>query len=114
MANLAELMSLPGAVAAFEFSDQGELVSHQIAEGEEVDPNVLTMLSHVCVANRSIASMQARGWETMTGEQGFYPIEGVGLIGLEWSAIVKGQTGIVIANPDANYQAVFDRLAAQD
>ncbi len=36
MTDLQKLMSLPGALAAFEFSDRGELGEHQIAAGSSL------------------------------------------------------------------------------
>jgi roadblock/LC7 domain-containing protein len=59
----------------------------------------------------SIATMQARGWESITGMTGFYPINGFTLIGVDWSAIVNGQTGVVITNKGGDYQAAYDALA---
>jgi roadblock/LC7 domain-containing protein len=110
MADLGKLMALPGALAAFEFSDRGELLAHKINEGCELNEKVLDLLCHVCVANMSIATMQARGWESMTGAEGFYPIEGFTLIGLEWSAVTSGNFGVVLPNNEADYQAAYDAL----
>lgn len=114
MASLDQLMGLPGALAAFEFSDRGELVSHQIDPKSGLDEQFLDLLCHVCVANRAIASMQARGWENLTGGDGFYPVEGFGLIGMDWSAVVKDQYGVVLANHRADYQAAFDALSSTE
>ncbi len=111
MADLDKLMGLPGALAAFEFSDRGELVSSQIAEGATLNEKILDLLSHVCVANMSIATMQARGWEGLTGMEGFYPIDGFTLMGMDWSAVVNGTTGIVLKNEQGDFQAAYDALA---
>ncbi len=111
MADLDKLMSLPGAMAAFEYSDKGELVSSKIADGADLNDQVLDMLSHVCVANISIATMQARGWEGLTGMSGFYPIGGFTLMGVDWSAVARGSQGVVLKNSDADYQAAYDALA---
>lgn len=112
MADLDKLMSLPGAIAAFEFTDRGELTAHKVAPGASLNDKVLDLLSHVCVANMSIATMQARGWETLTGMKGFYPIDGFTLVGMDWSAVVNGTTGVVVKNDGADYQAVYDALAS--
>jgi roadblock/LC7 domain-containing protein len=110
MADLDKLMALPGALAAFEFSDRGELMASRIAEGCELNDTVLDLLCHVCVANMSIATMQARGWESMTGAEGFYPIDGFSLIGFEWSAVTSGNFGVVLPNARADYQAAYEAL----
>ncbi len=111
MADLDHLMALPGAIAAFNFSDRGELLSSKVADGGDLNDTVLDLLSHVCVANISIATMQARGWETMTGSEGFYPIGGFTMVGLDWSAVTYGNHGVVLANDRADYQAAYDALA---
>ena len=88
MSKLDDLMQLDGAMAAFEFSNSGELTSSKIADDAEIKTDVLDMVCHVCVANGAIATMQARGWEKMTQMEGFYPIQGFSLIGFEWTVIV--------------------------
>ncbi|ACL73215.1 conserved hypothetical protein [Thioalkalivibrio sulfidiphilus HL-EbGr7] len=111
MQELSSLMTLSGAIAAFQFTDQGELLSHQIAPGAEMDEIALDMLSHVCVANISLASMQARGWEGLTGMNGFYPIEGFTLIGMDWTAVVNGHRGVVLRNDKGDIEAAYAALA---
>jgi len=111
MPDLDKIMNLPGALAAFEFSDRGELQGHRIAEGADMDATTLDLLSHVCVANTSIATMQARGWESLTGMEGFYPIAGFSLMGVDWSAVVCGTTGVVLKNDEADFQATYDALS---
>jgi roadblock/LC7 domain-containing protein len=111
MGDFDKLMGLPGAIAAFQFTDRGELTEHRVAEGSGLDEKILDLLSHVCVANMSIATMQARGWESLTGMGGFYPIDGFTLIGVDWSAVVNGSTGVVLRNQEADYQAAYDALS---
>jgi len=105
-------MSLESAQAAFKFSANGELVDHKIAEGSGLSESMLDLLSHVCVANISIATMQARGWENMTGMKGFYPIDGFTLIGFDWTAIANGEYGVVIPNDRVDYEKAYAALAA--
>jgi roadblock/LC7 domain-containing protein len=110
MQSLDELMKLSGAIASFEFSDRGELTDHRLAEGNELTPDILDLVSHVCVANISIATMQARGWEKVTGQAGFYPIEGFTLVGFDWSTVSNGNRGVILRNEEADYQAAYDAL----
>ncbi len=110
MIELNELMTLKGALAAFSFNEQGELTEHLIAEGSKLNETALDLLGHVCVANTAIATMQARGWEEVSGQKGFYPIDGFSLIGLDWSAVANKRQGVVLDNQEADYQAAFDRL----
>ncbi len=111
MPDLDKLMSLPGALASFEFNDRGELKESRIAEGSNLNDTVLDLVCHMCIANISIATMQARGWESMTGAQGFYPINGFTLMGLEWSAVATGSHGVIMKNGEADYEAAYAALA---
>jgi roadblock/LC7 domain-containing protein len=110
MIELNTLMSLDGAIAAFRFSDQGELVDRQVAPDADVDEIALDMLSHVCVANLSLACMQARGWEGLTGMDGFYPIRGFTLIGMDWTAVVNDHHGVVLRNDRGDVEAAYAAL----
>jgi roadblock/LC7 domain-containing protein len=108
--NLEKLMDLPGALAAFTYSDKGDLQSHSIREGTEITPQVLDLLSRSCVANLAIAGMEARGWEALTGQAGFQPLQGFSVVGLEWSVVVSGNTGVIARNRDVDYEATFSAL----
>jgi len=109
---LEKMMELPGALAAFTYSDKGDLESHLLREGTELTQQVLDLLAHSCVANQAIATMEARGWEAVTGQGGFEPLKGFSVVGLEWSVVVNGNCGIVVRNRDADYEATFNALQA--
>ena len=111
MSDLQQLMDLPGALAAFEFSDRGELGPHQIADASVLNAEILDLLCHVCVANIAIATMQARGWEKVTGAQGFYPIQGFTLVGFDWTAVATENRGVVMSNEQADYDRAYAALA---
>jgi len=108
---LDNLMKLDGAEGAFKFNASGEILEHRIAEGSKLNEMVLDLLCHVCVANMAIATMQARGWENMTGMGGFYPIEGFSLIGLEWTAVTNGEYGVILPNDKVNFEQAYASLA---
>lgn len=109
--SLDRLMQVPGALAAFQYDDKGGLQAHQVKEGSELTPQVLDLLAHTCVANMAIATMEARGWEALTGQTGFEPVQGFSLVGLDWSAVVGRNLGVVVKNRDADYEAAFAALA---
>jgi len=113
MADLNQLMSLAGAQAAFVMNDRGELSDHVIADGSKLNETALDLLAHMCVANISIATMQARGWEANSEAKGFYPVNGFTLVGMEWSAVTNGNIGVVIDNKEADYEAAYAALAEQ-
>ena len=110
MSSLDTLMSLEGASAAFEFSDTGELTEHRVAEDSDLTPETLDLLAHMFVANIAIATMQARGWESSTGQVGFYPIQGFTLVGFEWSTVGNGHRGVVLRNDAADFEAAYAAL----
>ncbi|MGD8784569.1 MAG: DUF2173 family protein [Thioalkalispiraceae bacterium] len=112
MSKLDELMSLDGALAAFEFTSGGELSNSKIVDGANIENDVLDMVSHVCVANGAIATMQARGWEKMTQMEGFYPIQGFALVGFEWTVIVTDTVGVIVKNDKVDYDATYQILEA--
>ena len=111
MSDLNKLMAVEGAVGAFKFTSKGELTESKIAEGSELNDQILDLLCHVCIANMSIATMQARGWENMTGMKGFYPIKGFTMVGFEWTVIVNEEFGVVIPNAQVDYEAAHAALA---
>ena len=110
MSSLDTLMNLEGADAAFAFSPAGELTDHRLAEGSNLKPDSLDLLAHTFVANIAIATMQARGWESTTGQTGFYPIQGFTLVGLEYSTVGNGECGVVLRNDTADFEAAFAAL----
>lgn len=112
MSDLNTLMAVDGAVGAFQFSSKGELTESKIAEGSELNNEILDLLCHVCIANMSIATMQARGWENMTGMKGFYPIKGFTMVGFEWTVIVNEEYGVVVPNSQVDYEAAHAALAS--
>lgn len=113
MADLNHLMSIPGAQAAFEMNDRGELIGHHIVEGSPLDVTSLDLLAHMCAANVAIATMQARGWEAKVGNSGFYPVNGFCLVGMDWSAVSNGNLGVVVANDLADYEQAYTVLEQQ-
>jgi roadblock/LC7 domain-containing protein len=107
-----QLMELPGALAAFIYSDKGDLQSYRIREGTEITSEVLDLLAHSCVANMAVATLEARGWESLTGQKGFEPLKGFTMIGLEWSVVVNGNCGVIAKNRDVDYEATFEAIQA--
>lgn len=110
--NLDQLMDIPGALAAFTYTDKGDLTDHRVREGTEVTPQVLDLLAHSCVANMAVATLEARGWENLTGQKGFEPLQGFSMVGLEWSAVVNGHCGVIVKNRDVNYETAFNAIQA--
>ncbi len=110
MADLQKLTELDGFQAAFRMTDRGELIEHHIAEGSHLNETSLDLIAHMCVANVAIATMQARGWEANSSSQGFYPINGFTLVGMEWSAVTNNNLGVILANKNVDYEKAYELL----
>lgn len=114
--DLDALISNAGVLAAIEFAADGTLTNHASTPRARLTPESLDLLAHMCAANMTTATMQARGWESVTGMSGFEPVDVVTLIGFEWSVSVvavreeassgvMGYRGIVYYNEGADYEA---------
>lgn len=112
MADLDSLMKLNGALAAFEFNDRGELQDSRLGGNQSITTDVLEMVAHVCVANSAIATMQAAGWEKVTGMKGFYPVQGLSLVGFDWTIVTHGNHGVILPNQQADFDAAYQALGA--
>lgn len=111
MSDLKTLSSAPGALAAFQFDNDGRLVDAEIVDDAVIDRDTLDLLGHLLVANMAIGAMQARGWEGMSDVKGFYPVHGFTFVGLDWSAVSRGRRAVVLKNDLADYGAAYRALA---
>ena len=107
-------MFLSDVQAVFVMNDRGELQGHQLAEGTALDETALDLLAHVYVANNAIATMKAPAWEASPDSRGFFPIDGLTLIGMEWSAITAGNVGVVVGTAGADYESAYKLLNGQE
>jgi roadblock/LC7 domain-containing protein len=113
---LSDLVDNTGVLAAIEFAADGTLTDHATAPRTRLTAESLDLLAHMCAANMSTATLQARGWQAVTGMNGFEPVDVVTLVGFEWSvsvlairdetaSSVQGYRGIVYRNEGADYEA---------
>ncbi|MCL7744127.1 DUF2173 family protein [Guyparkeria hydrothermalis] len=107
MTNLKTLSSVPGAVAAFQFDEDGRPLDTLIPDESVIDRETIDLLGHLCVANRAIGAMQARGWEGVSDTKGFYPVRGFTFVGLDWSTVSRGHQAVVLSNEHADYDAAY-------
>lgn len=105
---LDELMSLPGVYGAIEFSSMGELGQLR----GEVPRDFAELIAQMCAANMAIYRMQATGWTTLTGQQGFLPERGFAFLTLDH--VVMGMDGqaILARSYDFDYDAAYRRFNA--
>jgi len=116
LAELSGLIAHTGVLAAMEFSADGTLTDHATAPKANLSAEILDLIAHMCAANMSTATMQARGWAAVTGMNGFEPVDVLTLVGFEWSVSVvaaRDETnsrvqcyrGLVYSNEGADYEA---------
>lgn len=104
MADLQKALSIPGAYAAGEFTDTGELVAY----AGNISLKTARMAARMCAANKMMGKMQAAGWTDYTGKDGFEPCTGFAVSGPEKSALVYGNVGVFVRNDETD----FDRALA--
>jgi len=97
MPKLDDLMSLPGAYGALEFSCTGELGQMR----GELDRDFAEIVAQMCAANMAIYRMQATGWTKSTGQKGFLPERGFSFVTLDH--VVMGMDGNAVLGHSRNF-----------
>ncbi|OYY74597.1 MAG: hypothetical protein B7Y40_04455 [Gammaproteobacteria bacterium 28-57-27] len=98
------LARVPGALAYFVFSAEGQRLSSVTTDAGRLDESTLDLLGHVCVANKAIANMEMRGWEGVSGIAGFYPVESFVFVGVNLSVVAGSSHAFVLDNEGADYE----------
>jgi roadblock/LC7 domain-containing protein len=107
MANLDQLLSIKGVWAAGEFSQDGKLLAYKGNISEEE----AAMGAMMCAANKLMGNMQAKGWSTYTGKDGFYPVEGFAVAGGKYVACIFGNVGVFLELSKADFDKTFEVLS---
>ena len=107
VSKLKELMTLPGAVAAGEFTDDGRLVAYY----GDIDEKSAEIAAMMCAANKLMGNMQAKGWSAYTGKGGFYPVEGFAVAGGKYVACIFGNVGVFLELSKADFDKTFEVLS---
>ena len=85
--NLNKLLSIPGVIAAGEFSNRGECIHHVGL----LDSHQARMAAIMCNANSLAINMQAGIMTSLVGEGGLTPIQGWMVQGSHFTVCVFGQ-----------------------
>ena len=104
---LKELMSIPGAVAAGIFSDDGKLIAYY----GDINEKAAEIAAMMCAANKLMGNMQAKGWSAYTGQEGFYPVYGFTVAGGKYAACIMGNVGVFVELDKADFDKVFETLS---
>ncbi|MCX7945788.1 MAG: DUF2173 family protein [Hydrogenophilus sp.] len=108
MADLSKAMAIPGAFAAGEFDNQGNLVNYV----GNISLAAARMAAMMCAANKLMAKMEAAGWSAYTGKEGFEPAIGFAVSGPEKSALVVGNVGVFVKNSETDFDRAFAVLSS--
>jgi len=108
MAALDQLMELPGAMAAVNFNESGEVSDFR---GDLTD-DLAAMAAQMCAANMAIFRMQADGWSRLTGQTGFLPEKGFAFIGLDLAVTAMDHQAVFMRKGDADFDRAFQILGA--
>ncbi|MGE5320453.1 MAG: DUF2173 family protein [Hyphomicrobiaceae bacterium] len=108
MSALDELMSLPGAYGAIEFSCTGELGQTR----GDLTRDFAEMIAQMCATNMAIYRMQATGWTKLTGQQGFLPERGFTVMTIDHVIMGMDGTAVLARRQDFDYDAAYRLLNA--
>lgn len=103
MPTLDELMQLPGAYGAIEFSCAGELGDMR----GELERDFAEIVALMCAANMAIYRMQATGWARHTGQQGFLPERGFAFLSLDHVMMGMDGKAVVGSGLDFDYDRAY-------
>jgi len=107
ISKLQELLALPGAVAAGEFSDDGRLIAY----AGDISEKKALMAAMMCAANKAMGNMQAMGWSMHTGKEGFFPVLGFAVAGGRYAVCVLGNVGVFLELEKADFDKTFEVLS---
>ena len=107
MPTVEELMEIPGAVAAGEFDDQGNVIKFT----GDISETAAEIAALMAVANRSVGNMEAKGWTAYTGKDGFFPVQGFAVAAGKYAACIMGNKGVFVELEKADFDQIFKKLA---
>lgn len=107
MANLDRLMGLGGAVAAGEFTPDGELVTYQ-----GVPEDTARLIARMCAANTLTGQSQAEAFTRISGMQ-CTPFRGWAVTAGDFSMCVMGHTGVFVQTAKADFNDIFKVLGEE-
>lgn len=106
--NLDRLMSLKGAIAAGEFTSDGNLVAYKGDLKEEH----ARMVALMCAANSLMGKMQAEGFTAYTGMK-WTPFLGWAVSAGDYSVCVMGNAGVFVETAKADFNEIFKVLGEE-
>ncbi|CAK0779282.1 DUF2173 family protein [Gammaproteobacteria bacterium] len=109
MSLITQLLSIPGVIAAGEFSHRGERFTH----AGLLDPQQARMASIMCSANSMAIHMQAGILDSLVGEGGLTPVRGWIVRGGHFTVCVMGQRFCFLEQESASLNQVVALMKAE-
>ncbi len=110
MPTLEELMQLPGAIAAGEFDNNGQLCAYT----GDISEQAAEIAALMATANLAMANMQAKGYSAYTGKDGFFPVQGFAVAAGKYAACIAGNRGVFVELDKADFDKIFQTLLSQE
>lgn len=107
MPTLKELMQLPGAVAAGKFDGNGNLCAYT----GDISEKAAEIAALMAAANEAVANLQAKGFSSYTGKEGFFPVQGFSVAAGKYAACIMGNYGVFVELDKADFDKIFETLA---
>lgn len=108
MANLKRLMGLSGAVAAYELTPGGELVSYK----GDVSEEIAGLVARMCAANTLMGTTQAETFTRISGMK-WTPFHGWAVAAGDYSVCVMGHIGVFVETAKADFNNIFKILGEE-
>ena len=108
MANLKRLMDLSGAVAAYELTPGGELVSYK----GDVNKDIAGLVARMCAANTLMGTTQAETFTRISGMK-WTPFHGWAVSAGDYSVCVMGHIGIFVETAKADFNDIYKILSEE-
>jgi roadblock/LC7 domain-containing protein len=108
MADLRKLMGVGGAVAAGEYTRDGELVSY---EGE-LSEDIAKLIASMCAANTLMGTTQAESFTRISGMK-WLPFHGWAVAAGDYSVCVMGNIGVFVEIRKADFNDIFKVLSEE-
>jgi roadblock/LC7 domain-containing protein len=109
MADLRKLMGLGGAVAAGEYTREGELVSY---EGE-LSEDIAKLIASMCAANTFMGTTQAESFTRISGMKWSPFHHGWAVAAGDYSICVMGNIGVFVEIRKADFNDIFKVLSEE-
>jgi roadblock/LC7 domain-containing protein len=106
MAELSRLLDLGGAVAAWEFTPRGEIVSYK----GELSEEALRPIFKLCAANALMGESEMEAFARITGSK-WEPFHGFAMSAGDYSLCVIGHLAVYVETAKADFNDIYKVLA---